>query len=142
MKIKLRQVSGLAMVAVGDSTHWISMDGPQSFGGSAAASRPMELILMGLAGCSAMDVVSILKKKRVKLIDFAMSVEVEQEEEYPKIFTKIKLHYVFTGKNLQAIDLENAIELSENKYCRATAMLGRSAKIMHDYELIEQETIQ
>lgn len=137
MKIKLRQISGLAMAAVGDSNHWISMDGPENFGGFSAASRPMELVLMGLAGCTGMDVVSILGKKRVKLIDFTMDVEAKQQEEHPKIFTEIKLHYVFTGKNLRVTDLEKAIELSENKYCSAQAMLGQSARITHDYEIIE-----
>jgi len=141
MNVKLRQISGLAMAAVSDSNHWVSMDGPEEFGGFSAGSRPMELMLMGLAGCTAMDVVSILRKKRVKLSGFSLEVEAKQADEHPKIFTRIVLRYVFTGNNLRATDLEKAIELSESKYCSATAMLRKSATITHDYEIIETDEV-
>ena len=139
MNIKLKQINGLAMAAVGDSNHWVTMDGPKKFGGFSAGSRPMELLLMGLAGCTAMDVVSILMKKRVKLDDFSIEVEAKQATEHPKVFTDIKLHYIFAGINLRRVDVEQAIELSESKYCSATAMLKKNAIITHDYEIVESD---
>jgi putative redox protein len=139
MHITLRQISGLAMATVGDSGHWVTTDGPEKFGGFSAGSRPMELLLMGLATCTAMDVVSILRKKRVKLNDFRMEVEAEQAPEHPKVFTNIKLHYIFTGSNIRPSDVEQAIELSENKYCSVSAMLKKSVNITYDYKIIDSE---
>jgi putative redox protein len=137
MNVKLKQISGLAMAAVADSNHWIAMDGPEGLGGFSAGSRPMEVLLMGLAGCTAMDVISILRKKRVALTDFSLDVEATQAEQHPKVFTEIQLHYTFTGTDIRANDVEQAIELSENKYCSATAMLELSVKIAHDYRVVE-----
>jgi len=139
MNVKLKQIAGLAMAGVGDSNHWITMDGPEDFGGFSAGTRPMELILMGLAGCTAMDVVSILMKKRIRLIDFSIEAHAKRSDEHPKVFTEIKLHYIFTGKNLRKVDLERAIELSETKYCGATAMLINSTSITHDYEIVDPD---
>jgi putative redox protein len=137
MNVKLKQISGLAMAAVADSNHWIAMDGPEGLGGFSAGSRPMEVLLMGLAGCTAMDVISILRKKRVALTDFSLDVEATQAEQHPKVFTEIQLHYTLTGTDIRANDVEQAIELSENKYCSATAMLELSVKIAHDYRVVE-----
>ncbi len=139
MKVNLRQISGLAMAAVSDSGHWVTMDGPEKFGGFSAGSRPMELVLMGLAGCTSMDVISILMKKRVKLEDFQMEVEADNAPEHPKIFTNIKLTYIIKGKGIKPSDVEQAIELSENKYCSASAMLRKSANITIDYRIIDTE---
>ena len=139
MNVKLKQISGLAMAAVGDSAHWVITDGPEKFGGFSAGSRPMELLLMSLASCTAMDVVSILRKKRVKLNDFHMEVEAEQASEHPKVFTNIKLSYIFTGSNIRPSDVEQAIELSENKYCSASAMLKKSVNITYDYKLVDPD---
>lgn len=139
MNVKLRQISGLAMAAVGDSGHWVTTDGPEKFGGFSAGSRPMELLLMGLASCTAMDVVSILRKKRVKLNDFQVEVKAEQATEHPKVFTNIKLSYIFTGSNIRPSDVEQAMELSENKYCSASAMLKKSVSITSDYRLVDPD---
>jgi putative redox protein len=139
MKVWLRQVDGLALAAKSGSNHWVTLDGPEEFGGHSGATRPMELILMGLAGCTSMDVLSILKKKRVSLVDFSVTVEAERADEHPKVFTNIKLHYVFTGKAIKSQDVERAIELSQTKYCGASAMLARSAEISYDYEIKESE---
>jgi putative redox protein len=139
MNVKLKQISGLAMAAVGDSGHWVTMDGPEKFGGFSAGSRPMELLLISLAACTGMDVVSILRKKRVKLTDFSMNVEAEQAPEHPKVFTNIKLSYIFTGSNIRPSDVEQAIELSENKYCSASAMLRKSVNITYDYKLVDPD---
>jgi putative redox protein len=138
MKVRMKQIGGIALVGAGDTNHWVAMDGPQESGGYSGGSRPMELLLMALGGCTAMDVISILKKKRVELNDFGMEIEAERAEEHPKVFTAIKLHFIFTGKNVRAKDVERAIDLSQNKYCPATAMLRKSVKISQDYEIIEK----
>ncbi len=139
MKAKINQIDGLALAGISDSNHWITMDAPEDFGGYRAGSRPMELILVGLAGCTAMDVLSILKKKRVNLIDFNMEVDAERAEEHPKVFTRITLHYIFIGKGIRPVDVERAIKLSEEKYCSATAMLRKAVDIKHDYKIIEPD---
>jgi len=139
MKAKLNQISGIAFAGVSDSNHWITMDGPNDFGGFSAGIRPMELILMGLAGCTAMDVVSILMKKRISLNNFSIEAYATRSEKHPRIFTEIRLHYIFTGRNLRKVDLERAIELSETKYCGATAMLKKSTSITHDYEIVDTD---
>lgn len=137
MKAKIKQISGISMAAISDSNHWITLDGPLEFGGASAGCRPMELILMGLAGCTAMDVVSILMKKRVKLTDFSLEVEANRAKDHPKVFTEVKLHFIFTSQELKPADIERAISLSQEKYCAATAMLKKSRNITHDYEIIE-----
>jgi putative redox protein len=137
MNIKLKQISGLAMAAVGNSGHWVTMDGPEKFGGFSAGSRPMELLLMSLASCTAMDVVSILRKKRVRLGDFSVEAEAEQAQEHPKVFTDIKIRYNFTGSGIRPVDVEQAIELSQSKYCSVTAMLEKSVRITHDYRITD-----
>jgi len=137
MKAKIKLIDGIAFAGVSDSNHWVTLDGPEEFGGFSAGSRPMELILLGLAGCAAMDVLSILKKKRVQLSDFGMEIDAERTEDYPKVFTDIKLYYLFTGKNIRPSDIERSIELTEEKYCGATAMLKNAVKITHDYQIVE-----
>ena len=138
MNVTLKQINGLAMAAVADSGHWVTTDGPKKFGGHSAGPRPMELLLMSLASCTGMDVVSILSKKRVKLDDFSLEVEARQAQEHPKVFTEIKIHYIFEGDNIRSTDVERAIELSESKYCSASTMLKASASISHDYEIIQR----
>ncbi len=139
MKATIQRINGTALVGRGGSNHWVVMDGPEDFGGFSAGTRPMEMLLIGLAGCSAMDVLSILKKKRVKLDDFSMQVEAERAEEHPKVFTKIHLHYIFTGRDIKPKDVERAIELSQDKYCGASAMFRKVAEVSYDYEIKEPE---
>ncbi len=138
MKVTLRQVKGIMLVGKGDSGHWIPMDGPERFEGSDAATRPLELFLLGLGGCTSMDVISILQKKRVKLNDYECVLEAERAEEHPKVFTKIKVHFIFYGNEIDEKDVERAIDLSENKYCSASAMLKKSVPIQVDYEIHEK----
>lgn len=139
MKIELHQISGLAMAGFGESGHWIAMDGPESFGGFSAASRPLELMLMSLAGCTGMDVVSILRKKRLHLDDFRMEVNAEQTKEHPKVFTDITLRFFFTGVNIRRADVESAIQLSQEKYCAVTAMLKESVSVSYDYLILRSD---
>ena len=134
-KAYLKQVKGITFAGKTDSNHWITVDGPENFGGSDAGIRPKELLLLSLAGCTASDVVSILQKKRVKLDDFEINISAEMTEEHPKVFTKIDLEYVFYGDNIAEKDVERAIELSETKYCGVTAMLEKALAINHTYKI-------
>jgi putative redox protein len=138
MRVVVKQLQGIALAGKADSGHWVPMDGPEEFGGSAAASRPMELILMGLGGCTSMDVISILKKKRVEVDDYECIIEAERAPHHPKVFTKIKMKYVFYGRNIPVKDVERAIQLSEESYCSASVMLKKSAEIVTTYEIIER----
>jgi putative redox protein len=134
-EIVLKQVDGITFVAKGNSNHWVVMDGPPDFGGSLAGSAPKELLLMALAGCTASDVVPILKKKRVPLQGFEINVKGKERDEHPKIFTEIHVEYVFYGDGINPADVERAIELSETKYCSVSAILRASAPITTSYRI-------
>lgn len=137
-KAFVKQVQGITFVGKTDSNHWITMDGPENFGGSNAGIRPKELILISLAGCTGSDVASILQKKKVKFDGFEMNITAEQQEEHPQVFTKINLEYVFYGKNLPVNEIERAIELSQTKYCSVTAMLQKAMPVEHTYRIVEE----
>ncbi|MBN2694689.1 OsmC family protein [bacterium] len=139
MKVELVQGRGMSLMAKADSGHWVVMDGPEEFGGSAAATKPLELMLMGLAGCTGMDVISILQKKRVKLEDFRMEVTTDRVEQHPKVFTEINIHFKIYGKNIKEKDVTRAIELSSDTYCAASAMLKKAVPITTSFEIIETE---
>jgi putative redox protein len=138
MKVYLKQVKGTTLLAKGDSNHWVTLDSSEEFGGSSAASRPMELILMALAGCGSMDIIPILQKKRVELDDYEVHITAERAESHPKVFTKIEIEYVFYGKNISEKDVERAIELSTTKYCSVFAMLKNSVDIKTNYKIIQK----
>jgi len=131
----LKQLDGIAFAAKGDSNHWVMMDGPESVGGTDAGSRPKELVLYALAGCTASDVVSILKKKRAHLQGFEMHLTGHEAEEHPKVFTNIHVEYVFFGDDISAVEVERAIELSTTKYCSVSAMLTPKVNITHSYKI-------
>ena len=133
----IKQVRGLTFAGKSDSNHWVTMDGPEQFGGSEAAVRPKELLLLSLGGCSSADVVSILQKKRAKLDDYELNITADTSDSHPVVFTKIHLEYVFYGKNLKEKDLERAIELSQDKYCGVTAMLKDSVEITHSFKVVD-----
>ncbi len=135
----VRQVKGLSFVGRTDSGHWVSMDGPSELGGSDAATRPKELLLLALGGCTAADVVSILQKKRAKLAGFEIKLSAEMAEEHPQVFTKIHIEYLFYGEQLRVEDLERAIDLSQNKYCSVTAMLRKAVEITHSHKILPAE---
>ncbi|MBM4176353.1 MAG: OsmC family protein [Ignavibacteria bacterium] len=136
-KAYIKQISGITFAGKTDSNHWLTMDGPEEFGGSNAGIRPKELILLGLAGCTGSDVVSILKKKRIVLTDFEINIEAEVSDEHPQVFTKIILEYVFYGSGIKKEDIERAIELSQTKYCSVSAMLKNSVEIVHAFVIKE-----
>ncbi len=131
----VRQISGLTFAAKADSNHWVTMDGPANLGGSDAGSRPKELLLLALGGCTGSDVVAILRKKRVPLEGFEIRLSGEARDEHPQIFTSIHLEYIFSGKDILQADVERAIELSTTKYCSVSAMLRETVKITHSYTI-------
>ena len=135
MQVKIKQVEGLTFVGKADSNHWVTIDGPESFFGSEAASRPMELLLISLGSCTASDVAAILNKKYVDLHKFEVNLTGERSETHPKIFTKIHIEYVFTGQNLKHEDIKRAIELSQNKYCPISSMLMKTVEITYSYQI-------
>ena len=131
----LRQVQGTAFAAKGDSGHWVVMDTAEAVGGTDAGSRPKELVLFALAGCTGTDVVSILQKKRTPLQGFEMRLSGKEAEEHPRIFTEIHIEYIFYGDGINSSDVERAIELSTTKYCSVSAMLRPTVKITHSYRI-------
>ena len=136
-KVYLKQGKGLTLAAKGESNHWITMDGPEHLGGSNADVRPKELLLIGLAGCTGSDVVSILQKKRIKLTDFEINITAQQTETHPKVFAHVDLEYVFYGTDIKAKDVERAIELSTETYCGVSDMLKKAMTINHTYRIVE-----
>jgi putative redox protein len=137
MKAYIRQVKGITMVSKSDSNHWLVMDGSERFGGSRAASGPMEMVLMALGGCTCMDVISILQKMRTELDRFEMFINAERAAEHPKVFTKIHLDYFFFGSDIKEESVKRAVELSQEKYCSVSAMLASSADIIYKYHINE-----
>lgn len=131
----MKQVQGVTLVARGASNHWVVMDGSPDLGGSSAAPSPKELVLMALAGCTANDVIPILKKKRVSLDNLEIKVSGTERDEHPKTFTDIHVEYIFYGEGINPADVERAIELSTTKYCSVSAILSASARLTHSYRI-------
>jgi putative redox protein len=134
-EIHLRQIKGNTLAAKAGSNHWVVMDTKSEAGGNEAGSTPKELMLMALAGCTSMDVIPILKKKRSPITGYECNVKGLERETNPKIFTEIHIEYVFYGDGITKEDVEHAIELSTTKYCSVSAQLAASAKITHSYRI-------
>ena len=137
MNISVKWIDGMLMVGKSDSGHAIVMDGPPEIGGENLGVRPMEMLLLGMAGCTMIDVISTLEKMRENLSDCQAKVSADRGEEYPKVFTNIHVHFIVKGKKLNPSKVEKAIKLSAEKYCSASIMLGKTAVITHDFEIIE-----
>ncbi len=137
MECKVKWVDGMAFLAETGSNHTVMMDGAPEAGGRNLAPRPMELLLAGTGGCTAFDVVLILKKGRHEVSDCEVTLHAERAATDPKVFTKIHFAFKVTGKSLKQSVVERAIELSKEKYCSASIMLGKTAAITHELELIE-----
>ncbi len=140
-KAVVRQLQGITFAAKADSNHWVIMDGSPMFGGSHAGSTPKELLLYALGGCTASDVIPILKKKRVPLQGFELNITATVRDEHPRVYTAIHLEYVFYGAGIAAQDVERAIELSETKYCSVSAMLRPAIAITHSYRIETAEKL-
>ena len=137
MNISVKWIDGMLMVGKSDSGHAIVMDGPPEIGGENLGVRPMEMLLLGMTGCTVIDVVSTLKKMREDVVDCQTQVSADRSEEYPKVFTNIHVHFVLRGKQLNPLKVDKAIKLSAEKYCSASIMIGKTAIITDDYEIIE-----
>ena len=141
-QVIVRHVEGVTLIGRAKTNHWVAMDGPETFGGADAATRPMELFLISLAGCTGADVASLLDKMRVKVEKFEIHVDSERAPEHPKVYTKIDLTYKFWGKDLEGAKdkIEKAINLSQDKYCSVTAMLRQAdIPVNHTYQLLKSE---
>ena len=138
MKAEIKQIQGLTLAGKAESKHWIVMDTATTFDGSDAGARPLELVLLGLGGCTSMDVLSILKKKRIELTGYECHLEAERAESDPKVFTKILIKYVIFGNNIPPQAVERAIELSVTKYCSVYAMLSKAIEIKTEFEIKSQ----
>lgn len=135
METSLRWVGGAAFVGETSSGHCIVMDGPAEGGGRNLGPRPMEMLLIGMGGCAAYDVVSILKKSRQDIQDCKIDLTAKRADDIPRVFTDIHVHFTVIGKDMQEKQVERAINLSAEKYCSASIMLGKTAKITHSYEI-------
>lgn len=131
-------IDGMAFSARTGSGHIAVMDGALEGGGNNLAPRPMELVLSGAGGCAAYDVVLILKRGRQEISGCEVSLKAERADSDPKVFTKIHFHFTVRGKKLKADVVARAIQLSAEKYCSASIMLGKTAKITHDWEIVEE----
>ena len=137
MNISVSWVDGLLMVGKSDSGHTITMDGPPESGGENLGVRPMEMLLLGVAGCTMIDVVTTLKKMRQDLTHCETKISAERATDHPKVFTDIHIQFIVRGKDLDSKKVDKAITLSAEKYCSASIMLGETATITHDFEIIE-----
>ncbi|HUX81474.1 MAG: OsmC family protein [Halothiobacillus sp.] len=136
MKARVKWVEGMAFMAEADSGHGIMLDGSPEIGGRNLGARPMEMVLMGLGGCTAIDVMVILGKQRQPVEDCWIELEADRSEvAAPKVFTKIHLHYVVKGPGLDPKQVERAVKLSADKYCSVSAMLKSSVDITYDFEV-------
>ena len=137
MNISVNWVDGLLMVGKSDSGHTITMDGPPESGGENLGVRPMEMLLLGVAGCTMIDVVTTLKKMRQDLSHLETKINAERATDHPKVFTDIHIQFILKGQNLDEKKVDKAITLSAEKYCSASIMLGEMATITHDFEVVE-----
>lgn len=138
MKARIKWVQDAMFLAESGSGHSVVMDGPEDHGGRNMGVRPMEMLLMGLGGCSSFDVMSILKKSRQNVVDCVAQLDAERADAVPSVFTKIHLHFVVSGHKLKDAQVKRAVELSAEKYCSASIMLEKAGvEITHDYEVIE-----
>ena len=136
MECRVKWIYGVSFVAETGSGHALVMDGAPEGGGRNLGTRQMEMVLLGTGGCSAYDVVVILKKSGQEISGCSVELKAERAEADPKIFTRIHLHFVLRGRNLKTSMVESAIKLSHQKYCSASIMLGKTAEITHDYEIV------
>lgn len=137
MKARIKWVQDATFVAESGSGHAVVMDGPPDMGGRNLGIRPMEMMLCGMGGCTAFDVVHILKKSRQDVTDCVAELSAERAESEPKVFTKIHVHFIVKGRDLKGAKVQKAVELSAEKYCSASIMLGNAGvEITHDYEIV------
>jgi putative redox protein len=135
MKTRIKWIENAMFLGESGSGHALIMDGPPDHGGRNRGPRPMEMLLLGMGGCTAFDVVHILQKGRHPVTDCEVEINAERAEVEPKIFTRIHIHFVVSGRQIQEAAVSRAIKLSAEKYCSASIMFAKSAVITHDYEI-------
>ena len=140
MKATIDWTGGASFRATSGSGHSVQMDGPPDHGGKDLGPRPMEMMLMGLGGCSSFDVMSILRKQRLDVTDCVADIDAERADAVPAVFTKIHVHFTVTGRSLKESAVERAVKLSAEKYCSASIMLEQGGvEITHSYTVAEAE---
>lgn len=135
MQARIKWVQDATFLGESGSGHAVVMDGPPEHGGRNLGVRPMEMLLLGMGGCTAFDVVSILKKSRQPIIDCVAEIQAERAAQDPKVYTSIHVHFIVTGQDLDEKRVARAVKLSAEKYCSASIMLGKTATITHDFEI-------
>ena len=138
MKTKIKWMQDVSFKGSSESGHEVVLDGPEELGGKGLGMRPMEMMLIGMGGCTSFDVVTILKRSRQQITGCIAEIEATRADEIPKVFTSIHIHFLIRGIDLQEKAVERAVELSANKYCSASIMLGKSVKITHDFVISEE----
>ena len=138
LKTKIKWMQDVSFNGSSESGHEVVLDGPEELGGKGLGMRPMEMMLIGMGGCTSFDVVTILKRSRQQITGCIAEIEAIRADEIPKVFTSIHIHFLIKGIGLQEKAVERAIELSANKYCSASIMLGKSVKITHDFVISEE----
>jgi putative redox protein len=138
MKARIKWVEQVSFLGETESGHAVLMDGAPAAGGRNLGPRPMEMLLLGAGGCTSFDVIAILKKSRQAVSDCYVEIEAERAETDPKVFTKIHMHFVVKGKDIKPEAVEKAIKLSADKYCSASIMLGATAAMTHDFEVVQE----
>ncbi|WP_109015068.1 OsmC family protein [Novimethylophilus kurashikiensis] len=138
MKARVKWVENVCFMGESETGHAVVLDGAPEMGGRNLGMRPMEMLLIGMGGCTSFDVVTILKKSRQAISDCVAEIQAERADEVPKVFTKIHVHFVVKGRNLNPVQVERAVKLSAEKYCSASIMLGKTAEITHDFEIVEE----
>ncbi len=136
MRARIKWVEDVTFMGESGSGHTVTMDGPPEEGGKNRGVRPMEMLLIGMGGCTAFDVVHILRKARQPVTDCIVELEAERAPSPPKVFTSIHVHYRVMGSNLKDAQVKRAVKLSTEKYCSASIMLAKTAQISHDYEIV------
>ena len=139
MKAVVKWLDNMSFVGESESGHSVVMDGPPESGGRNLGVRPMEMVLLGMGGCTAFDVVLILQRQRQAISDCHVELSAERAQNVPKVFTKIHVHYVVRGRNLDEKQVARAVSMTADKYCSVSIMLAASVDISHDYEIIEDE---
>ncbi|MEE8428616.1 MAG: OsmC family protein [Gammaproteobacteria bacterium] len=137
MQARVKWVQDVTFVGESGSGHAVVMDGPADSGGRDLGIRPMEMILLGLGGCAAFDVIHILRRARQPVTDCVVELKAERADKIPRVFTRIHVHFVITGKGVAEKQVARAVELSAEKYCSASIMLGKVVELSHDFEVVD-----
>ena len=138
MKTRIKWMQDVSFNGLSETGHEVTLDGPKELGGRDLGMRPMEMILIGMGGCTSFDVVTILKKSRQTVTECIAEIDATCEDKVPKVFTSIHIRFLIKGINLQKKAVERAIELSAKKYCSASIMLSKSVEITHDFVITEE----